>query len=45
MFGGAAILPPDSLFAYNLAETGMDKLADDQGNFIQTTSPLQQKFS
>jgi superoxide dismutase, Fe-Mn family len=35
ILGGATILPTNSLFAASLAEGGIDKLTDKDGNFIQ----------
>jgi superoxide dismutase, Fe-Mn family len=42
IIGGATILPTNSLFAQNLSENGMDKLVDENGNFL--LAPLPYKF-
>jgi Fe-Mn family superoxide dismutase len=36
---GAAILPPESVFAQNIEMNGIDKLTDANGNFIQQPLP------
>jgi superoxide dismutase, Fe-Mn family len=41
---GAAALLPTSAFSANLAENGMDKLVDENGNFIQSSLPYSQNF-
>src|SRR5680860_208103 len=43
ILGGATILPVNSVFSQNVSENGMDKLVDDNGNFIH--QPLQYKKS
>jgi len=44
ILGGASLIPADSLLAQNLAENGMDKLTDEQGNFIQQPLPYNKNF-
>lgn len=44
MLGGTSLLPANSLFAQSLAESGMDKLADEQGDFIQQPLPYNKNF-
>jgi superoxide dismutase, Fe-Mn family len=44
IIGGAIILPSNSLFAASVKEGGIDKLVDDNGNFIQPTLPYSDSF-
>lgn len=44
IMGGAGLLPINSVFSQGVKETGMDKLADDQGNFIQQPLPYNKNF-
>jgi superoxide dismutase, Fe-Mn family len=44
ILGGATILPTNSLFAASLAEGGIDKLTDKDGNFIQSPLPYAESF-
>ncbi|MBI1770648.1 MAG: superoxide dismutase [Bacteroidetes bacterium] len=44
LLGGASLLPIDSVFSQSIQESGMDKLTDDQGNFIQQPLPYNKNF-
>ena len=44
IIGGASILPSNSLFAASVAESGIDKLVDDNGNFIQQPLPYTENY-
>src|SRR5258707_4218200 len=44
MLGGASLLPIDSVFSQGVAESGIDKLTDDQGNFFQQPLPYNKNF-
>lgn len=44
ILGGSSLLPVNSVFSQGVAETGMDKLADEQGNFIQQPLPYNKNF-
>ncbi|MDD8018929.1 MAG: superoxide dismutase [Bacteroidota bacterium] len=44
ILGGAAILPSNSLFAASATEGGIDKIVDENGNFIQQTLPYSENF-
>jgi len=44
IMGGAGLLPINSVFSQGVKETGMDKLADEQGNFIQQPLPYNKNF-
>ena len=44
IIGGATILPSTSLFANSIVEAGIDKLVDENGNFIQQTLPYAENF-
>ncbi len=44
MLGGASLLPIDSVFSQSVKESHMDKLTDDQGNFIQQPLPYNKNF-
>jgi Fe-Mn family superoxide dismutase len=44
LLGGASLLPIDSVMAQSVQESGMDKLTDDQGNFIQQSLPYAKNF-
>jgi superoxide dismutase, Fe-Mn family len=44
IIGGASILPSNSLFAASVSEGGMDKLVDQDGNFIQPALPYAENF-
>lgn len=39
ILGGASLLPSNSVFAASLEHTAIDKLVDEQGNFIQSPLP------
>ena len=41
---GASILPVSSVFAQNVQNNGLDKLTDDNGNFIQSALPYNDNF-
>ena len=41
---GAASLLPNSAFSANLTENGIDKIVDENGNFIQSPLPYNQNF-
>lgn len=44
IIGGAAILPSDSLLASSINENRIDKLVDENGNFIQQSLPYNENF-
>ena len=44
VIGGATILPGNSLLAASVFEGGVDKLVDQNGNFIQPTLPYAESF-
>lgn len=44
ILGGATLLPNNSVFAQNLAENGMDKLVDADGNFALQPLPYTETF-
>ncbi|MBK6888517.1 MAG: superoxide dismutase [Sphingobacteriales bacterium] len=44
IIGGATILPSNSIFANAITEGGIDKLVDDNGNFIQQALPYSENF-
>jgi superoxide dismutase, Fe-Mn family len=44
IIGGATILPSNSLLAESINENGMDKLVDDNGNFILQALPYSESF-
>ena len=44
IIGGASILPSNSLFTASLNESGLDKLTDANGNFIQQALPYAENF-
>lgn len=44
IIGGATILPSNSLFAASVTEGGIDKLVDENGNFIQQALPYAENF-
>lgn len=44
IIGGAAILPTNSPFAASVEENGMDKLVDENGNFIHLPLPYTHTF-
>ncbi|NDV15733.1 superoxide dismutase [Muricauda sp. TY007] len=44
ILGGAAILPGNSVFSQNVTGNGIDKLVDDQGNFILQPLPYNKNF-
>src|SRR5258707_5746012 len=44
MLGGASLLPLDSVLAQSVKESGIDKLTDEQGNFIQQPLPYGKNF-
>ena len=44
IIGGASILPSNSLFSASLKEGNIDKLVDENGNFIQQTLPYSENF-
>jgi len=44
MLGGASLLPIDSVFSQSVKESHMDKLTDEQGNFIQQPLPYNKNF-
>jgi len=44
ILGGASLLPVNSVFSNSLAQNGMDKLVDANGNFIHLALPYQQSF-
>jgi len=44
ILGGASILPANSILAASINENGIDKLVDDNGNFIQQSLPYKEDF-
>src|SRR5436190_14308575 len=44
IIGGATILPSNSLLATSIEENKMDKLVDENGNFIQQPLPYSENF-
>jgi Fe-Mn family superoxide dismutase len=44
IIGGASILPTNSAFAANVAENGIDRLTDENGNFVQQPLPFANNF-
>tara|TARA_R110002033_G_scaffold170565_2_gene213377 strand:- start:887 stop:1612 length:726 start_codon:yes stop_codon:yes gene_type:complete len=44
ILGGATILPSNSIFAASITDGGIDKLVDDNGNFIQQNLPYPESF-
>jgi len=44
ILGGATILPSNSIFAASVTESGIDKLVDGNGNFIQQILPYSEFF-
>src|SRR6478736_6301752 len=44
IFSGASLLPTTSAFAQSLAQTGMDKLTDKDGNFALQALPYSENF-
>lgn len=44
ILSGATLLPSNSMFAASIQEGGMDKLTDENGNFIQVTLPYAENF-
>jgi len=44
IMGGASLLPVNAVLSQGVKETGMDKLADEQGNFIQQPLPYNKNF-
>ena len=44
IISGASILPSNSLFSASLKEGNIDKLVDENGNFIQQTLPYSENF-
>lgn len=44
ILGGATILPANSLLAESINESGIDKLVDESGNFIQQSLPYNENF-
>ena len=44
ILGGATILPGNSLLAASVTEGGIDKLVDENGNFIQQMLPYAENF-
>ena len=44
IIGGATILPSNSIFGNAITEGGIDKLVDDNGNFIQQALPYSENF-
>lgn len=44
ILGAAALLPTNSIFANNLAENGIDKLVDADGNFYHQPLPYSETF-
>lgn len=44
IMGGATILPSNSVFATSVKEGGIDRLVDQEGNFIQQTLPYSENF-
>ncbi len=44
ILGGASLLPPNSAFAANVEANGIDRLTDENGNFIQQPLPFNNNF-
>jgi Fe-Mn family superoxide dismutase len=44
ILGGASIMPANSAFAANVAENGIDRLTDENGNFVQRPLPYANNF-
>ncbi len=44
ILGGASILPSNSIFAASVTESGIDKLVDKNGSFIQQILPYSETF-
>src|SRR5579859_6180609 len=44
LLGSASMLPVNSALAQSVQENGMDKLADEQGNFVQQPLPYNKNF-
>ncbi|TAK35601.1 MAG: superoxide dismutase [Saprospiraceae bacterium] len=44
ILGAASLLPSNSVFANNIAENGMDKLTDADGNFAMQPLPFSENF-
>jgi Fe-Mn family superoxide dismutase len=44
IIGGATILPVNSFLAASVSQNGIDKLVDENGNFIQQSLPYSQSF-
>lgn len=44
VLGGAAILPSNSVFAASVTESGLDRLVDESGNFVQQKLPYSEGF-
>jgi len=44
ILSGASILPINNVFSQNMTENGIDKLVDNQGNFIQNPLPYNNTF-
>ncbi len=44
ILGAATLLPPNSVFANNLVESGIDKLVDADGNFFHQPLPYSENF-
>ncbi|MCM4163616.1 MULTISPECIES: superoxide dismutase [unclassified Arenibacter] len=44
IIGGATILPVNSVFSQNVTGNGIDKLVDNEGNFIQQSLPYNKNF-
>ncbi|HSH67383.1 MAG TPA: superoxide dismutase, partial [Bacteroidia bacterium] len=44
ILGATSLLPTNSLLAANLEDNGIDKLVDENGNFVQSPLPFNQNF-
>jgi Fe-Mn family superoxide dismutase len=44
ILGGAAILPSNNVFTQSLQQNGLDKLTDENGNFVHLPLPYNQNF-
>lgn len=44
IIGGATLLPTNSIFAASVKDGGIEKLTDENGNFIQQTLPYAENF-
>ena len=44
ILGGATVLPANSFLSASVNESGIDKLVDDNGNFIQVALPYSENF-